>query len=101
MKPLREGQLVTVDDDGTTVEGIVYHVESFVKAVVAVADEEGNGTFRTVHRKVLHERAQAGEHDDALRKLIKTTGSPARSGHAGGGVGRSGGHRRGADHRST
>ena len=101
MKPLSEGQLVTVDDDGTRVEGIVYHVESFVKAVIAVPDAEGNGAFRTVHRKAIQERTEPGEHDETLRKLIRHTPSPARHGHAGGGVGRSGGHRRGADHRST
>jgi hypothetical protein len=102
MKPLREGQLVTVDEDGTKVDGIVFHVESFVKSVVAVPDEEGQGTFRTVHRKALHERTEAGEHDEALRKLIKRTPSGARSGGGGGGVGRtSRGHTRGADHRST
>ena len=102
MKPLREGQLVTVDEDGSRVDGIVFHVESFVKAVVAVADAEGNGMFRTVHRKALQERSDAGEHDEALRKLIRHTPSGARHGSAGGGgVGRSRGHTRGADHRST
>ena len=101
MKPLREGQLVKVDEDGGSVDGIVFHVESFVKAVVAVADAEGNGTFRTVHRKALQERSEAGEHDEALRKLIRHTPSAARHGSSGGGVGRSRGHSRGADHRST
>src|SRR5687767_9195039 len=102
MKPLSEGQLVTVDEDGSPVEGIVFHVESFVKAVVAVPDDDGHGTFRTVHRKTIHERSEAGEHDDALRKLIKRTPSGARSGAGkGGGVGGSRGHTRGADHRST
>ena len=102
MKPLSEGQLVTVDENGAQVEGIVFHVESFVKAVVAVPDEEGHGVFRTVHRKTLHEREAPGEHDEALRKLIKRTPSGARSGAGkGGGVGGSRGHTRGADHRST
>src|SRR5918997_6793766 len=99
MKPLSEGQLVTVDDDGNRVDGIVFHVESFVKAVVAVADAEGNGTFRTVHRKAIQERAEPGEHDEALRKLIRHTPSGARHGTARGGVGGSRGHTRGADHR--
>jgi hypothetical protein len=102
MKPLSEGQLVTVEEDGTKADGIVFHVDSFVKAVVAVADDEGNGTFRTVHRKVLAERTEPGEHDEALRKLIRRTPSGARSGGGGGGVGHgSRGHTRGADHRST
>jgi hypothetical protein len=73
-----------------------------MKAVVAVPDEEGHATFRTVHRKVLAERTEPGEHDEALRKLIRHTPSGARHGSAGGGaVGRSRGHTRGADHRST
>jgi hypothetical protein len=101
MKPLSEGQLVTVDENGDRLDGIVFHVESFVKAVVAVPDGEGHGLFRTVHRKAIHERAQAGEHDDALRKLIRNTPSGARHGTARGGVGGSRGHTRGADHRST
>ena len=103
MKPLSEGQLVTVTDGDESLDGIVFHVESFVKAVVAVPDEEGGGAFRTVHRKAIAERAQPGEHDEALRKLIRRTPSGARSG--GGGLGPSGrgarGHTRGADHRST
>ena len=103
MKPLREGQLVTVQEDGTAVDGIIFHVESFLKAVVAVPDEEGHGAFRTVHRKALAERSRPGEHDDALRKLISRTPSGARSGGgAAGGQGHgSRGHSRGADHRST
>lgn len=103
MKPLSEGQLVTIDEDGGRVEGIVFHVESFVKAVVAVPGDEGHGTFRTVHRKALHERTEPAEHDEALRKLIRRTPSGARSGGGPtGGVGRgSRGHTRGADHRST
>jgi hypothetical protein len=103
MKPLSEGQLVTVVEDGDEVDGIVFHVESFLKAVVAVPDEDGHARFRTVHRKVLAERTEPGEHDEALRKLIRRTPSGARSGGgAAGGVGRgSRGHTRGADHRST
>ena len=102
MKPLREGQLVTVADGDTKVEGIVFHVESFVKAEVVVPDGEGGGTFRVVHRKEIAERTAAGEHDEALRKIIKRAGSGSRGGGRGGsGVGGSRGHTRGADHRST
>ncbi len=103
MKPLSEGQLVTVEEDATRVDGIVFHVESFMKAIVVVPDSEGHPTFRTVHRSVLGERTTAGEHDDALRELIRRTPSGARSGS--GGAGKAGrgsrGHTRGADHRST
>ena len=102
MKALSEGQLVTVAEEGRALDGIVFHVESFLKAVVAVPDEDGGGAFRTVHRKELTERTTPGEHDEALRKLIHRTHTAARP-HAGGGVGGRGarGHARGADHRST
>ena len=102
MKPLREGQLVTVADGDARLDGIVFHVESFLKAEVVVPDGEGGGAFRVVHRKDLAERTDESEHDEALRKLIKRTGSGSRSGGRGGsGVGGSRGHTRGADHRST
>ena len=102
MKPLREGQLVTVADGDAKLDGIVFHVESFLKAEVVVPDGEGGGTFRVAHRKELGERTAEGEHDEALRKLIKRAGTGARSGRGGGGpVGGSRGHTRGADHRST
>jgi hypothetical protein len=103
MKALTEGQLVTVAEDGQVLDGIVFHVESFLKAVVAVPDVDGGAAFRTVHRKALTERTRPGEHDESLRKLIRRTPSGARTG-AGGGSGRgrgSRGHARGVDHRST
>ena len=101
MKSLHEGQLVTVTDGDAAVDGIVFQVQSFLKAVVAVPDGE-TGAFRTVHRSALSERTEAGEHDDALRKLIRRTPSGARGGGRGGsGIGGSRGHTRGADHRST
>ena len=103
MKALTEGQLVTVSEDGNVVDGIVFHVDSFLKAVVAVPDGEGGAAFRTAHRKALAERTTPGEHDELLRKLIRRTPSGARTG-SGGATGRGGGsrgHARGADHRST
>lgn len=103
MKQLSEGQLVAVDEDGSRVDGIVFHVEGFMKAVVAVPDSDGHATFRTVHRRALQERAEPGEHDEALRRLIRRTPSGARGGSgATGSAGRGArGHTRGADHRST
>jgi hypothetical protein len=98
MKPLREGQLVTVADGDARLDGIVFHVESFLKAEVVVPDGEGGGSFRTAHRKELGERTTEGEHDETLRKLIKRASSGSRGGR---GVGGSRGHTRGADHRST
>ena len=103
MKALSEGQLVTVAEEDQVLDGIVFHVESFLKAVVAVPDGDGGAAFRTVHRKALTERTRPGEHDESLRKVIRRTPSASRTG-AGGGPGRgrgSRGHTRGADHRST
>ncbi|HEV2814166.1 MAG TPA: hypothetical protein VGW10_13010, partial [Solirubrobacteraceae bacterium] len=71
MKSLTEGQLVIVVDDGAAVDGIVVHVASFLKAEVAVPDDEHGAVFRSVHRKALRERAEPGEHDEALRKAIR------------------------------
>ena len=85
MKSLREGQLVTVTEEGEALDGIVYHVESFLKAVVAVPEGDG-GAFRTVHRKALAERTEEGEHDEALRKLIRRTSSAAGGPVRGGGA---------------
>ena len=102
MKSLREGQLVTVTEDGESLDGIVFHVESFLKAVVAVPEGE-SGAFRTVHRKALAERTEAGEHDEALRKLIRRTASTGGHAARGGGSRPHGSqaHTRGADHRPT
>src|SRR3712207_3741839 len=103
MKALSEGQLVTVAEEGEVLDGIVFHVESFLKAVVAVPDGDGGAAFRTVHRKALTERTRPGEHDESLRKVIRRAPSDPRTG-AGGRPGRGRGfrgHTRGADHRST
>ena len=102
MKPLSEGQTVTVIEGGESVDGIVFHVVSFLKAVVVVPEGDG-GAFRTVHRKALSERTEPGEHDEALRKLIRRTSSAAGGPVRGGGARPHGAqaHTRGADHRPT
>ena len=100
MKPLHEGQLVKVTENGTAVDGIVFQVESVLKAIVAVPDEEHGAAFRTVHRSTIKER-QPGEHDDALRKAIKKSQS---LGHGPRGSGPSRGlrgHTGAAGHRTT
>jgi len=100
MKSLHEGQLVTVTDDGQTVDGIVFQVQSVLKAVVAVPDDEHGAAFRTVHRSTLKERG-AGEHDEALKKVIRRTPHGGRGAVRGGGVQGSRGHSKGASHRTT
>ena len=75
MKSFREGQLVTLVGEGGQLDGIVVHAPSLVKVEVAVADAERRPVFRTVHPKTLRERPAAGEHDDALRRLMRRTPS--------------------------
>jgi hypothetical protein len=99
----REGQLVTVAEDGVTLDGIVFHAQSILKVVVAVSDPERGPLFRTVHSKALTERDGAGAHDEALRRLIRRTPSAGRGGPRGGqgaGQGRRG-HTRSPVHRTT
>jgi hypothetical protein len=96
MKAFHEGQLVTLVGDGSDLDAIVVHAPSLVKVEVAVADAERGAVFRTVHPKALRERSVAGEHDDALRRRIRRTGSVGRPGPRGG----RGGGRRGYSHAS-
>src|SRR5215212_9527782 len=94
MKAFREGQLVTVVGDRGRLDGIVVHAPSLVRVEVAVADAERGAVFRTVHPKTLSERTTGGEHDDALRRRIRRTGSVERGGPRNG----PGGGRRGHTH---
>jgi hypothetical protein len=80
MKSFHEGQLVTVLMEGDELEGIVVHTRSLVKVEVAVPEAAGGPIFRTVHPKRLRARIAAGEHDDALRRLIRRTSSAGRAG---------------------
>jgi alpha-acetolactate decarboxylase len=100
MKSLREGQLVTVAGEGQALDGIVYHAPSLVKVVVAVPDDERGPVFRTVHRRAVSERQEAGPDDDALRRLIRREGRVGARGGQGGGQGRRA-HTRGPMHRTT
>ena len=81
MASFHPGQLVTVRQEGTSVDGIVYDTPHIPKVVVAVLDGEGEAEFRTVHFKNLTARSQRSEGDDALRALI--TATPAATGHGG------------------
>jgi hypothetical protein len=80
MKSFHEGQLVTVVGEGEELDGIVVHAPSLVKIEVVVPDTGQGPLFRTVHPKLLRERADAGEHDDAMRRLIRRTASGGRGG---------------------
>jgi hypothetical protein len=101
MKAFHEGQLVTLVGEGNEVDAIVVHAPSLVKVEVAVADAERGAVFRTVHPKTLRERSVAGEHDDALRRRIRRTGSVDRGGPRSGPGGGRRGHTHVSGHRTT
>ncbi len=97
------GELVTVDPGGRPLDGIVFAAPSSTKVVVAVVDPARGPGFRTVHPRLLADRADAGPADRALRLLIRRTPRPPGvAGGGGGGAahGRSG-HTRAATHRTT
>ena len=80
MRTFHEGQLITLVDEDEALEGIVVHTQSLVRIEVAVPDTGDGPVFRMVHPKLLRERGEPGEHDDALRRLIRRTGSGGRGG---------------------
>jgi hypothetical protein len=103
MTSLREGELVTVDSGRGDRDGIVFHVPSKSKVVVAVPDPARGAVMRTFHPRMLAARDAAGAHDDALRRLIRRTPSGGRGdprGPNGPGNG-SPGHTRAPAHRAT
>jgi hypothetical protein len=101
MKSFHEGQLVTIVGEDEEIDGIVVHAPSLVKVEVAVPDSAHGTVFRTVHPKLLRERSAAGEHDDALRRMIRRAGSGGRGGpRTGPGAARRG-HSHPSGHRTT
>jgi hypothetical protein len=103
MKSFHEGQLVTVLGESEELEGIVVHAPSLVKVEVVVPDADSGAVFRTLHPKRLKTRSEAGEHDDALRRLIRRTASAGRAGLRTGPRGGHGrrGHSQASGHRTT
>src|SRR3954464_15516627 len=103
MERIGAGDLVKVATPGPQIDGIVFDVPSASKVVVAVMDRARGPVMRTVHRKVLSERAEAGPDDRALRLLVRRT-PPATHNAARVGAGRAlrrAGHARAATHRTT
>ena len=90
MQSFHEGELITLVGDEETLDGIVVHAPSLVKVEVAVPDSEHGTVFRTVHPKHLRKRDTAGEHDEALRRLIRRTASASRGPRGGPGSARRG-----------
>ncbi len=103
METVAIGDLVTVTGPGAPLDGLVFDTPSRAKAVVAVVDPSRGPMFRIVNPKTLTPRAQAGEHDPALRQLVRRTPVPQRgSGTAGAsGIRGSAGFARGSSHRTT
>jgi hypothetical protein len=101
MKFFHEGQLVTLLGEREELEGIVVHTPTLLKIEVAVPDAASGAAFRTVHPKMLRERDTAGEHDDALRRLIRRTASAGRGGPRSGPVAARRGHSQVSGHRTT
>jgi hypothetical protein len=99
MKSFHEGQLVMLVGEGKELEGIVVHAAGLVKVEIAVPDAEQGAVFRSVHPKVLRRRELSGEHDDALRRLIRRGRAGSRSERAVG-HGRTG-HSHPTGHRTT
>jgi hypothetical protein len=99
MKSFHEGQLVTLVGEGKELEGIVVQAPGLVKVEIAVPDAERGAVFRSVHPKVLRQRDLPGDHDDALRRLIRRGRAGSRSGRPVG-HGRSG-HSHPTGHRTT
>jgi hypothetical protein len=98
-----EGELVTVAGARSSRDGIVFHVPSNSKVIVAVPDRERGAVLRTVHPRTLTERTAEGSDDAALRALIRRTPPMGGSGPRAAGVaGRaSAGHARSAAPRTS
>jgi hypothetical protein len=103
MTSLREGELVTVAGERSSRDGIVFHVPSASKVIVAVPDRERGAVLRSFHPRTLTERTSEGTHDEALRRLIRRTPPMGAGGpRAAGASGRAAaGHARTAAHRTT
>jgi hypothetical protein len=103
MESTSVGELVKVTGGGPELDGIVFDAPSRTKVVVAVVEPGRGPVFRTVHPRVLTERAQEGPEDRALRLLVRRTPPPVRGAARGGaGTGRGNpGHARHAMHRTT
>jgi hypothetical protein len=103
MTSLRAGELVTVVGERGERDGIVFHVPSKSKVVVAVLDTARGAVMRTFHPGTLVARSEAGADDEALHRLIRRTPSVGRGdprGPNGPGNGPRG-HTRAPAHRST
>lgn len=97
------GDLVTVADGSTKLDGLVFDRPSNSKVIVAVVDPTRGPVFRTVNPSTLTEREQESPSDRALRLLVRRTPPPPNA--VGRGATRGGqrreGFTRGAAHRAT
>jgi hypothetical protein len=103
MEMVSIGELVKVAGGSAELDGIVFDTPSSSKVVVAVFDPARGPLFRTVNPRALTGRAEEGQHDRALRLLVRRTPPPVRgAAHDSmrAGRGRSG-YKHGATHRTT
>ncbi|MDQ6805203.1 MAG: hypothetical protein M3065_09605 [Actinomycetota bacterium] len=104
MESASPGELVKVAGVGPELDGIVFDTPSGSKVVVAIMDPVRGPLFRSVSPDALSERAEDGQHDRALRLLIRRTPPPAHGAARGSGAGPRGssaGYKRGTAHRPT
>lgn len=99
----QDAHLVTVTDGGRSCDGIIFDRPSPTKVVVAVMDLRRGPVFRTLSPSALSQRAEPGDDDVALRRLIRRTPPPVgrRQGSSSAGQAARAAHTRGAVHRST
>ena len=99
----QDAHLVTVTDGGRPRDGIVFDRPSPTKVVVAVIDQRRGPVFRTLNPSALSQRAEPGDDDVQLRRLIRRTPPPAGRRHSSTSAGQAAhaAHTRGAAHRTT
>ena len=99
----QDAHLVTVPDGGRACDGIIFDRPSPTKVVVAVMDQRRGPVFRTLNASALSQRAEPGDDDVQLHRLIRRTPPPAGRRHTSTSSGQAAraAHTRGAAHRST
>jgi hypothetical protein len=99
----QDAHLVTITDAGRPRDGIIFDRPSPTKVVVAVIDQRRGPVFRTLNPSALSQRAEPGDDDVQLRRLIRRTPPPAGRRHSSTSAGQAAyaAHTRGTAHRST
>jgi hypothetical protein len=102
MQHPEDAELVTVTDSGPPRGGIVFDRPSPTQVVVAIMDPRRGPVLRTFSAAALEHRAEPGDDDAQLQRLIRRTPPPTgRRGNVSGPQGARAAHTRAAAHRST